>query len=101
MAQSGEEEFAGDGGQAAQGEPAQPDAVFEAGVQSFDVRRAALVQARPSGVRSRWLLAWAGVASPGGGPSAGRLQASLSMAWRLPVAMSRSGPGALMFSSLW
>src|SRR6266849_3811587 len=44
VAQSGEEEFAGDGGQAAQGEAAKPDAVFEAGVRSFDVGGAALVQ---------------------------------------------------------
>jgi len=49
VAQSGEEEFAGDGGQAAHGEPAQPDAVFEAGMQVFDVGGAAPIEGASSG----------------------------------------------------
>ena len=95
VGEAGEQELAGGVVQAAEAEAAQAAVVFEAGVQSFDVGGAAACRGRGPrrcAAGARWPRR---VPRP---RAAGRRRARSRV---LPPAMSRSGPGAVRFASLW
>ena len=99
MRDAGEEELAGGVAQAAHGEPAQAGAVLEAGVQAFNVGGAALVSGAAFGGTQPPVVGLGGAGVFGRRAFGGSWRACLSRLRRLPVAVSRSGPGAVILSS--
>ena len=98
MGEAGEEELAGGVAEAAQVKAAQAAVVLEAGVQALDVGGAALAEGAALGGAQPVRVRLHGGGIVGRGPSAGSRRARSR---GLPSAMSRSGPGADRFASLW